>query len=87
MKKRFIFLSLLALLLFSSCATLPKTANPGETLVIGRVQATFFGYKQFEDVKLNGTHLGNCELTLTDLSNNKTKTLYITGDSFYCIKG
>ncbi|MCR4735731.1 MAG: hypothetical protein K5829_12090 [Treponema sp.] len=73
MKKSFLIfmLALLVSLFFISCATLPKTVEPGSALVIGRAESKVHGYNQFEDVDFKGRKLGNMEITVEEESTKK----------------
>jgi len=87
MKKSFILLSLLSIL-FVSCASVPKAVKPGDTLVIGNLSCIMLGYKNYEDVNLNGTIKEGVELTIMDLKKySDVKTVKTDKNGFFVITG
>lgn len=88
MKKSFILLSILSTLLLISCASVPKSVKPGDTLTIGDVSCVMVGYPNFEDVKTNGTFKEGIELTIYDAINKKeVKTVKTDKNGFFTITG
>lgn len=88
MKKGFILLSILSVLLFASCSSIPKTVKAGDTLAIGNIKCVMVGYKGFEDVKTNGTFTEGIELTITDMiQNREVKTVQTDKNGFFAITG
>ncbi|MCR4954242.1 MAG: hypothetical protein K6A43_09230 [Treponema sp.] len=87
MKKVFpsILLTLLAAVFISSCSSIPKTVKPGDTLVIGRVEAYVHGYKQYEDVKFDGRILGNMEITVRNVKTRKSFVVKTDKDGCFII--
>jgi len=88
MKKSLLFsLSALFALFFLSCASIPKTVNPGDTLVIGRVEITAHDYKRTNDVEINGTYYSEVELTLKDMISGSEKLIKPDENGCFYISG
>lgn len=83
----FSFLALCALMLFASCATLPKKVKPGDSLVIGRVEINVHDYGTFDGVNLNETDISEVELVLKDVIYGKEKIIRPNKDGFLYITG
>lgn len=72
MKKVFSLISAIFLgSLLVSCASIPKKVNPGDTLVIGRVEVKTHDYIPYEDIKINGTFHEGIEMTVKNVRSNK----------------
>ena len=72
MKKSILF-AMIALCssILISCASLPKTVKPGDTLVIGRAEAYLHDYLAFEDVDFKGRKLAGIEITIKEVNTGK----------------
>ena len=76
-KSLFFVLMVFCSAIFVSCASLPKTVKPGDTLVIGRAEAYLHDFLQFEDVDFKGRKLSGIEITIKEVNTGKrfiTKT-------------
>lgn len=83
--KKSIFIVLAALIL-TSCATLPKQVKPNETLLVGCVSTSVFGYKQ-EYKKLNDEKNNKIELTIKDTNSIKEFLVKPNKDGLFIVKG
>lgn len=87
MRKNISLLSILLLaLICTSCATLPKTVKENDTLVIGRIKCSLAGYKNYEDVKINGLYTSGIEAKIIDTIDNKEYTINPDKDGYFYIK-
>ncbi len=89
MKKSYFFVlcSFVVAILFMSCATLPKTVKPGDTLVIGRVEIKAHDYALYNGYEMNGTFHSDVELELTEQSSGKKRNIKPNKDGCFYIKG
>ncbi|MCR5765209.1 MAG: hypothetical protein K6G09_04435 [Treponema sp.] len=83
----FVLLACCAALIFSSCASIPKKAKPGDTLVIGRAEVYSHDYISLYGVKVNGELCYNIEITIKDMIHGGEKIIRTNEEGFFCIKG
>ena len=89
MKKYYLFslLTIVAACFFMSCASLPKTVKPGDTLVIGRVEVKAHDYSLFSGTNLNGTFHSDVELEISEQVSGRKVTIKPNKDGCFYIKG
>lgn len=87
MKKSFflVLCSLVIPILFMSCATLPKTVKPGDTLVIGRVEIKAHDYKMFGEYDMNGIFHSDVELELVEQATGRIRKITPNKDGCFYI--
>ena len=83
----FILFACFAAVLFASCASIPKKAKPGDTLIIGRAEVYSHDYISLYGVKVNGDLCYNIEITVKDIIHGGEKIFRTNEEGFFCIKG
>lgn len=85
-KSLFFVLMVFCSAFFVSCASLPKTVKPGDTLVIGRAEAYLHDFLQFEDVDFKGRKLSGIEITIKEVNTGKKFITKTNNDGCFIIK-
>lgn len=89
MKKYCLFslLTIVAASFFMSCASLPKTLKPGDTLIIGYAEIKAHDFTLYSGTNLNGTFHSDVELEISEQVSGRKVTVKPNREGYFYVKG